>query len=181
MRETMRVTQAVCLSIIFSASLTGHADAADEARGDLDVTIRVIDSKQGIDEFINRIELPRGYAETAPAAPARSKEAASNASAQDGEAEGDTPRKRRDTGENPDERRDNGSHKRKDNSQTNPRLDSAAPDQSWMSEHKRRDSADLTQRSIESRERHENMQSHSREQRESAREKSRISMDGVGD
>jgi hypothetical protein len=131
----------------------------------------VIDSKQGINEFINRIELPRGYAETAPAAPARSKEAASNASAQDGEAEGDTPRKRR----------DNGSHKRKDNSQPNPRLDSAAPDQSWMSEHKRRDSADLTQRSIESRERRENMQSHSREQRESAREKSRNSMDGVGD
>jgi hypothetical protein len=152
-----------------SAALTGLAKAAGEA-GDLDVTIRVIDSKQGIDDFINRIELPKGVAETVPATPARTQEPAGNISEKGRQVDDDTPGKRRDTGKNRDERRDKGNHERKDNGQSDSQRDSSDPDRSWISEHRQRDSSDYTKRETDSRERRENLQSHSREQRESARE-----------
>jgi len=173
----MRLVLPICLSIVTSAFLTGHVHAAGEAAGDLDVTIRVIDSKQGINELINRIELPQGAAEAAPASSTQAQKPASDVSEKDRETDGDTARKRSNTGKSRDERRDSGRHERNGNDQSEPQSDLSAPDRSWTSEHRPRDSADLPQRATDSRERRENMQSHSREQRVSTREKVRSSKD----
>lgn len=55
----MRALYPACLALII-ASCTAYAA---EDLGDLEVTIRMIDSKQGTDEFINHIELPKIAAE----------------------------------------------------------------------------------------------------------------------
>lgn len=67
----MRISYSVCLSIGISIIPRIAAYAADNL-GDLDVTIQVIDAKQNINEFINRIELPKGVVETTPSANQRS-------------------------------------------------------------------------------------------------------------
>jgi hypothetical protein len=67
----MRISYSVCLSIGISIIPRIAAYAADNL-GDLDVTIQVIDTKQSVNEFINRIELPKGVVETTPPANQRS-------------------------------------------------------------------------------------------------------------
>jgi hypothetical protein len=63
----MRIFYSVCLPISIGI-IPGMAAYAADNVGDLDVTIQVIDSKQNVNDFINRIELPRGVVESAPSA-----------------------------------------------------------------------------------------------------------------
>jgi hypothetical protein len=63
----MRIFYSVCLPISIGI-VPGMAAYAADNLGDLDVTIQVIDSKQNVNDFINRIELPKGVAESVPSA-----------------------------------------------------------------------------------------------------------------
>lgn len=56
----MRIIPPICLSMFIAASLAGNVFAA-EGTGDLDITIRMMDTRQSADEFINRIELPKDF------------------------------------------------------------------------------------------------------------------------
>jgi hypothetical protein len=164
----MRIIHSACLPIIISAFLSGNAYAAEGA-GDLDVTIRVIDSKQGINEFINRIELPRGIAEHAPVQP---QEAAgsSNTSRQ---ADDDAERNRSDSKKNREDRRNSDDHERNGDERSKQNIEPDASDRSWTSDNKRKEAADHRNGEHDSRENRENMRSHTREQQASDQEKPR--------
>lgn len=165
----MRIIYSVCLSTIISATLSGNSYAAEGA-GDLDVTIRVIDSKQGINDFINRIELPRGIAEPAPA---QTQEAAKGASKTGRQADDEAADNRRDSKRNRDDRRNSDEHGRNGDERSEQKIEPNASDRSWTSDNKRKDAADYRNREPDTREHRENMRSHTREQQGSAQEKPR--------
>ncbi|MBK9131681.1 MAG: hypothetical protein IPM20_08640 [Gammaproteobacteria bacterium] len=159
----MRITfHSICLSMFIAAVLAGRAFAAEGA-GDLDITIRMMDARQTADEFINRIELPKEFQGTVPAA------TSSGPSNKDTQRGTDDKRKRRDGVKNNDAGRDTGERDRTD---TQADLHSTnAADQG--------DPPGLRDRADESRERRDNFQQSSREQQESARQNSRENWDKV--
>lgn len=164
----MRIINTICMSALIGAGLSGQAYAAGEM-GDLDVTIRVIDSKQDIREFINRIELPKGIAETAPAAPAQPQEANGDASKTSRQVDGDgeSGRRSRDTDKHRDERRNSDKPERNGKEPSNSQIGPSATDRSWISEQKRKDPGELRNHAPDSREYRETMRSNTREQRTS--------------
>lgn len=177
----MRIIHSVCFSIIIGASIAGHAYAADEV-GDLDVTIRVIDSKQGINEFINRIELPRSVAETAPAATDQNRPSP-GATSQPGQAADGSAQKRRDPNRNRENRQHNSGDGRTSDGPQDQQTDSPISERAAATGDSPRNDADLRDRdrASDSREHHENFQSNTREQQESVKDQSRDNWDRFRD
>jgi hypothetical protein len=161
----MRIIYTTCLSIIISSVLTAKAYAADVA-GDLDVTIRMMDTKQGINEFINRIELPRGSIETAPATSER----------KGGGATGNSPNagQQSDEGSN-DHRRDGRRDRdvRRDRDAGNDQRANRPDSEYRTNDGDRREITGFRDRSIESREQREERQTTTRDQRQSIQDASR--------
>ncbi|MGD9729394.1 MAG: hypothetical protein AB7V39_23875 [Nitrospiraceae bacterium] len=158
----MRNISTVCLSIIISATLAGQAYAAD-VTGDLDVTIRMMDAKQGINEFINRIDLPRGPVETAPATNKQTGGATEDSPNAGQQSDGGSNDHRHDGRRNRDDRRDAGNNQRVNRPDTEQRANDGD----------RREFTGFRDRSTESREQREDRQTTTRDQRESAQETSR--------
>lgn len=163
----MRTLSSICLSIFIATA--GNAFAVGAA-GDLDVTIQMMDARQTVDEFINRIELPKDPGGNIPAATRTSTQ-------QTPPGAGDA-RKRRDGEKSDDERR--GGDERSDRQGDTPDTDRprAGDDADNRSPSGFRD------RAVESRGQRENLQEASREQREqqeSNRQNSRDNWDRIHD
>lgn len=151
----MRTIYSTCLSIIISAFLAGNVYAAEDL-GDLDVTIRMIDSKQNINEFIKRIELPKGAVETTPP-PAtgqtpKSTEGSSNTRRQPEDAS----HNRRDSNRNRDDSQNYSDHDEDKSGQQDQQTEPpAAIERPSMTDNNQRDSSDRRDHDTGSREHRE--------------------------